>query len=118
MRYSALIIVLFLTVFIIGCSKKGTSVTGLATDAGQITEAKATPMVQRFSGGCIDSDAGITKETAGKVSGVLNGKEYVLYDRCIAGFLIEYFCEDNTYKNQNFRCPSGTECLSGACRTV
>lgn len=120
MRYYVYV-ALFLLVLMIGCSKEEASITGMTT-AGNAAETSVTIPEnlpeQKSDGGCTDSDGGLTKETAGKVTGVLNGEEYTVYDRCIAGLLIEYFCEGNTYQNQNLRCPEGTRCVGGACRSL
>lgn len=110
------ILFLFLVLLIIGCSKEETSTTGLSTATGQVVSETTVTITEQAAVGCSDSDGGLTKETAGKVSGVKDGEEYTVYDRCIAGLLVEYYCEGDSYQNQNLRCPEGTECLSGACR--
>jgi hypothetical protein len=113
-----LIITLVLLIFlIIGCSK-GSSLTGLATEKDVAETVGVIEEQQEPDGGCSDSDGGITKETAGKVTGTLNGEEYIIYDKCIAGLLVEYFCENNKNVNQNFRCPEDTKCAGGACRSI
>ena len=116
MKYKVFMI-LFLVVFMtIGCSKEETSVTGGATSTGMAVSETTVTITDPSGNSCTDSDEGLTKETAGKVTGTLDGKEYIVYDRCMAGLLIEYYCEGSVYTNQNLRCPQETECLSGACR--
>jgi len=63
-------------------------------------------------GSCIDSD-GINEKIKGSVRGSFeNGSSYVFNDRCEGSiFLIEYYCDENTPINKNFRC----ECEKGAC---
>jgi len=103
---------------IIGCSKEETSITGGTTSTGMVVSETTVTITDASGNSCTDSDGGITKETAGKVTGNLDGEEYTIYDKCMAGLLIEYYCEGNSYQNQNLRCPEGTKCAGGACRTI
>lgn len=107
------VIVLIVLVFVmVGCTKKEVIST---------TPAPTGKVVQPVGRSCEDSDEGIVAEKAGKVSGVINGEEYVYYDNCpvLSGaFLMEYYCENGNSRNQNLRCPSGTRCLGGACRKL
>lgn len=110
------LLVLLVLVLIMGCSKQETQITGLTVAGGQQVSAQTTVTIQDLRGSCVDSDDGITVDRAGKVSGVLDGEEYTIYDECIAGLLVEYYCEDNNYGNQNIRCPE--ECSGGACTAI
>ena len=86
----AILIGLVLLAFIVsGCGK--TNVTGKAV-AG--------------IGQCTDTDNGNNINEKGTVNGELT-------DKCIAGLLIEYYCQDGKPVNQNHRCPG--KCVDGAC---
>jgi len=56
--------------------------------------------------GCADSDDGNNIKEQGTVNNELS-------DKCVAGILIEYYCEDNKPVNQNHRCQN--KCMDGAC---
>lgn len=58
---------------------------------------------------CKDSDGGINKG----VQGVVNFGDEDYSDECIAGLLIEYYCDGNNKANQNVRCFN--KCDSGKC---
>lgn len=111
--------VVFIALFLItaGCKKEG-AVTPTATQTTTDMTGKVAQQVGEFS--CADSDGGVAAEKAGKVTGLSNGEEYVYYDKCYppSPILVEYYCEGNEFKNQNVRCPSGTKCLGGLCRTI
>jgi hypothetical protein len=108
------IMVVMAILLLIGCSKERVSDTGKIDTLN--TAETSTEITEQSNEECVDSDNGLTKEVAGKVTGTIDGEEYTLYDKCVAGLLIEYFCEDGKYQNQNLRCPEETECLAGACR--
>lgn len=55
--------------------------------------------------GCTDTDGGNNIEEKGTTNG--------MSDECVAGILIEYYCENNQVVNQNHRCPN--KCVDGAC---
>ena len=58
---------------------------------------------------CEDSDGGMDKNVEGTVS--VDGKEFD--DQCVAGLVIEYYCDNGKAANQNMRCDN--ECISGRC---
>lgn len=90
-----LISLIVLTLFLVGCKNKG--ITGSAA-----ADVIAEPT-------CKDSDGGIDKEVQGVVT--IGDKDYS--DECIAGLLIEYYCDGDNLANQNIRCPN--ECSNGKC---
>ncbi len=59
--------------------------------------------------GCQDTDGGIEKATQGVVT--LGDEDYT--DDCVAGLLIEYYCDGGQVANQNIRCPN--KCSGGKC---
>ena len=59
--------------------------------------------------GCQDSDGGINKGTQGVVT--LEDEDYS--DDCVAGILIEYYCDGDNVANQNIRCKD--KCNGGKC---
>ncbi len=105
MKQLLLIAIIVSGLILAGCAQTGTdSVTG--------TAVKSPELVESAEDICFDSDDGINKDIAGKVTGMLNGQEFEFSDTCIRGHhVIEYYCEENTYKNQNFAC----QCTDGAC---
>ena len=93
---------LLLLLLIVSC--KGNDITGEAV----------TDVEKALTGdSCEETDNGIDTENKGYVSGLKDGKTYNVVDRCIAGLLVEYYCEDNKPVNQNIRCPG--KCSDGAC---
>ena len=96
MRIFALILVLAL---LVGCTPD--------TPTGEAVAETPEPIADS----CIDSDNGINKETRGTIIGIENEAAFEYQDKCIAGLLIEYYCENNKPSNQNLRC----NCLDGAC---
>jgi len=54
---------------------------------------------------CTDSDGGNNINEKGTTN--------EFSDKCVAGLLIEYYCEDGKAVNQNHRCPD--KCVDGAC---
>lgn len=89
MKKAVLISLVLLAFVITGCGQKETKdVTGKA-----VLEQ------------CIDTDGGNNIEEKGSANG--------LSDKCVAGLLIEYYCENNQVVNQNLRCPD--KCVDGAC---
>ncbi|MBW2993302.1 hypothetical protein KY317_01880 [Candidatus Woesearchaeota archaeon] len=107
MRYLLLIAILVSGLVLAGCAQTGTdAVTGTAIKP--LSEQAEEPAEDV----CFDSDNGINERTAGTVTGISNGQEFEFSDTCIRGHhLIEYYCEENTYQNQNFVC----QCMEGAC---
>lgn len=94
MKKSLIIAIILLSLVLVGCKKE--SVTG-----GVVVEEQSNE--------CKDSDGGINKDTQGVVS--VGDEDYS--DECVAGLLIEYYCEGNNKQNQNIRCPN--KCSSGKC---
>ena len=93
---------IILSLILIGCSK------------GNITGGAAFDVKQTIKQSCADSDGGKNIDVKGIITVVdENGDDNTHADSCVAGLLIEYYCEDNKPLNQNFRC-SG-KCLNGAC---
>ena len=95
-----IIFALILVLFIVGCGSN--NITGNVVLEGA-TQANS----------CEDTDNGVDTATKGAVSGIDNGAEYEKEDICLAGLLVEYYCEDNKPVNQNIRCDN--ECSKGAC---
>lgn len=91
MKKVILIGFVLLAFFIAGCRCTGEGVAG--------------KVVQEVTA-CTDTDGGNNAEEKGTVN-----NEFT--DKCVAGLLIEYYCEDNKPANQNHRCPD--KCVSGAC---
>jgi len=89
MKNTLLIGIAVLAVVLAGCNK--TEVTGDAVvDLEQ----------------CTDTDKGNDITQKGAVNGEFT-------DRCVAGILIEYYCEDKKPVNQNYKCQN--KCVDGAC---
>ena len=105
------IALLITAVFISGCAKteeqKETVV--VTPEESAVDETPAVPAEMS----CTDTDAGNKKEAKGEVSGVdVNGREYSFKDTCYEEqVIVEYFCDGNQYKNQNYFC----DCKNGAC---
>jgi hypothetical protein len=59
--------------------------------------------------GCEDSDGGLNKDVKGVVT--VGDEEYS--DECVAGLLIEYYCDNGNKANQNVRCEN--KCSGGKC---
>ena len=100
-----IIFAVILVLFITGC--KG-SITG-----GTVDDTEEILAEETAEDSCRDTDNGIDKENRGTVSGFIDGEKYEMQDKCIAGLLIEYYCENSKPLNQNFRCED--KCLNGAC---
>ena len=98
-------------IFISGCN------TEQETPTIVLTSDKETKATTAHVGGpmsCEDSDGGKDKETAGTVTGVdIDGNSYELDDECVVTWLVEYFCDGDEQKNQNFICDN--DCQDGAC---
>ncbi len=63
---------------------------------------------------CIDSDGGKNYYEIGTVNFVSLGENSTLQDKCYDGkILLEYSCEENMVRTENFDCPSG--CSEGVC---
>ena len=58
---------------------------------------------------CKDSDGGINKD----IQGIVTVGDEDSTDECVAGLLIEYYCDGDNKANQNIRCPN--ECSAGKC---
>ena len=58
---------------------------------------------------CKDSDGGLDDGEQGVVA--FEDEDYA--DNCVAGLLIEYYCDGDNLANQNVRCPN--KCVSGRC---
>lgn len=102
---------LITAVFISGCQTAEKETVVITSD----TEAAEEP-AEHVGGpmSCEDTDNGKDKETKGTVSGVdIDGNSYEFEDECVETWLIEYFCEGDEYKNQNFICDN--DCENGAC---
>jgi len=95
MRKLLIISLIALSLVLVGC--KNTSVTGGAVAIDKMIE------------GCKDSDGGIDKNIKGIVSA--GDEDYA--DSCVAGLLIEYYCDGDKIVNQNMRCPN--KCRNGKC---
>ncbi|MBW2989369.1 hypothetical protein KY358_03565 [Candidatus Woesearchaeota archaeon] len=100
MAKKMLVLGLIVLSFVLAGCKKAT-ITGNAV----IEEPAAEKMTEK----CKDSDGGINKMAKGVVR--VDGKEY--RDECVAGLLIEYYCEGDNVVNQNMRCTDG--CSGGRC---
>ena len=94
MKKLLLISLLILSLVLVGCKEE--PVTGAV-------------VVEQETQKCKDSDNGINTEIQGVVT--VGDEDYA--DDCIAGLLIEYFCEGNQKVNQNLRCTN--KCSSGKC---
>jgi len=94
MKKLLVISLLILSLVLVGCKKE--AITG-----GVVIEQETQE--------CKDSDNGINQETQGVVT--VGDEDYT--DDCIAGLLIEYFCEGDQKVNQNLRCPN--KCSNGKC---
>lgn len=103
-----LMLMLFIVVFLAGCDSNQD-----LTSAGAAVVVQDSNVEEAIGAVCEDSDGGIVKDVYGEVSGTtLDGEDYDLEDRCIGNILIEYYCEDDKFQSQNFRC---TACKGGAC---
>jgi uncharacterized protein YceK len=106
------IALLITAILLSGCGKteeqKETKIVTSEKSSEENTSAAAPAEMS-----CTDTDDGNKKETKGAVSGVdVNGKEYNLKDTCYEEqVIVEYFCDGNQYKNQNYFC----DCKNGAC---
>ncbi len=80
--------------------------TFVLAGCSQADQVKITGEVVKEFTKCIDSDNGNNIEEKGTVNDELT-------DKCMAGLLIEYYCEDNKPVNQNHRCLN--KCVDGAC---
>ena len=111
------IFALIVLILIIGCAKEEVKTVGMAAQTGQLS-TETTVKIEESKYTCEDSDEGVTPDIAGKVTGVSAGQEYTEYDKCLAGLLVEYTCEEGKPVNQNLRCSEGQECKAGACRII
>jgi len=117
------IILAMVLLFVLGCkggttSSEDDAITGNAVVDVEEELAEPVKRASKKPGSCEDSDGGVERDKAGKVMGISDSEEYTLYDKCIAGILLEYYCEQDKSQNQNLRCPEGTKCLGGACRLI
>ncbi|MFH0714048.1 MAG: hypothetical protein V1722_05520, partial [Candidatus Micrarchaeota archaeon] len=69
---------------------------------------------------CTDSDNGNNPSVQGTLRRVSSGGSLqVFYDKCSSSTLTEYYCAaDNSFASAQITCPSGTQCLNGACKTT
>jgi hypothetical protein len=102
-----ILLVLVLSVLIVGCSPKDMTGNAILDVEQDIVHETGSSL----SNTCEETDSGIDKENKGRLSGLKDGKEYNVVDRCIGDFLVEYYCEDDKPMNKNLRC----DCVNGAC---
>ncbi len=98
-----ILLAVFLLFIFVGCKSKdmtGNMVLDSEQETAQLDE-------------CEDTDNGIDDSQKGYVSGRTDGDQFNLVDRCIAGLLIEYYCEGSKPLNRNLRCDGA--CSDGAC---
>lgn len=95
MKKLLIIALIALSFVFVGCKEQ--SITGGAVAVDKVIER------------CKDSDGGIDKDVKGIVS--VGGEDYS--DACVAGLLIEHYCDGDDVANQNLRCPN--ECSNGKC---
>lgn len=89
-------------------------IIALISIAGCGQEAKITGKAVSDVAVCDDTDGGDNIDVKGTVSGISSsGENFIHNDECVAGLLIEYYCEDKSPKNHNQRCPN--KCSDGAC---
>ena len=63
---------------------------------------------------CTETDELLDLFTQGTTSGNLGTLTYDKTDRCLdSQKLMEYYCEDNSYRRLGYKCPNG--CSSGTC---
>ena len=84
-----------LSLFLVGC--KDTQITG-----GAVAIQEETTL-------CTDSDGGIDRN----IKGIISVGDEDFADSCIAGVLVEYYCDGDKAVNQNIRCAN--ECSNGKC---
>lgn len=98
---------IILIIFLAGCAN--TNISG-----SFVNEGEKTDMIKEEL--CYDSDDGDNIDIAGTVSIKLeNGNILDYTDYCIdKSSLMEYFCEDYTYKSKTYKCRNA--CVNGACR--
>ena len=99
------ILFVLIMVLLFGCQQKATDeITGQV-----VRDTTEKPMATS----CLDSDGGLTPETYGTVTGVIDDKEFKKVDRCLSGLLVEYYCDGTEAVNQNVRCEGS--CINGEC---
>lgn len=65
---------------------------------------------------CTETDTGQDLGVQGTTTGYLSGFSYSKTDYCLTTSSVkEYWCVGDLSYEQNFNCPSGTTCISGAC---
>ncbi len=94
MKKLLIIGLIVLSLVLAGC--KSTEVTGGAVGVDTATE-------------CKDSDGGIDKG----IKGIISVGDETHADSCVAGILIEYYCDGDKIVNQNMRCAD--ICSNGKC---
>jgi len=105
---SKIILLVALLLLLSACAKE--NATGNA-----VADVKQVNTVISIS--CEDSDAGLVKDIRGTVKAEMSdGSVVEETDKCIAGLLIEYYCEGNNLENQNLRCNSEDVCNQGRCK--
>lgn len=95
MKKLLIINLIVLCLFLVGCKKE--EPTG------------AVVGIEEEDLSCKDSDGGINKDVQGVVT--IGDEDYA--DNCVAGLLIEYYCDGDNKANQNIRCPN--KCSGGKC---
>ncbi|MFA6530345.1 MAG: hypothetical protein WCT31_01335 [Candidatus Micrarchaeia archaeon] len=83
----------------------GTNVTDTLPFKNETTE------IQPETSDCIDSDGGKILNLSGSV--IYEGREYK--DRCEAGNLYEYYCQNGKMEGSVISCSSTTHCINGSC---
>ena len=97
MKKLLIIALIALSFVLAGCGDGEQSITEGAVVVDELVEK------------CTDSDGGVNTAVQGVVS--VEDEDYA--DECVAGFLIEYYCDGDNVVNQNMRCPDG--CTRGKC---
>lgn len=113
-------LIVLLVLFLLGCTKtevvseKVTTVASTETPTVTQPEAQETNVTETTMT-CTDTDSGIDSASRGTITGTnTDGTTFELTDKCYGSvFLVEYYCDNNQQKNQNFKCENG--CKSGVC---
>jgi len=108
MRLKTVVIaVVIILVAMVAVKKLGFSSEGFSSITGAIFGGT-------YGEECRDSDNGIKESKKGFVSGTDDDKRYFRNDdECMAGILVEYYCEDNKVLSKNIRCDDS--CENGRC---
>lgn len=98
MKKSLIIGLIVLSLVLVGCS-----------DDVQVSGDVVGIEVEETDAACTDSDGGIDKMT----KGIVNAGDELFSDICVAGLLIEYYCDGDKVTSQNMRCSNA--CSNGKC---